>query len=68
MTGLTDEGRRGMTRDMLALSQEIMAVVSQERMDPGKLMRLMAAGISQVLVAQAVELGGNELPDSTQRV
>lgn len=67
-TGLTDEGRRSMAQSMLRLSQEIMAHVEQDKIDPGKLMRLMAAGVAQCLVAEAVELSGNVLPDSTKGI
>lgn len=63
MTSLTDDERRDMVRSMLALSQEISSLVEQKSVDPGHLMRLMAAGIAQCLVAQAVSLDGGNLPD-----
>lgn len=63
MTTMSDEERTEMARNMVDLSQEISTQASQKTVDPGHLMRLMAAGISQCLVAQAVALNGGRLPD-----
>ena len=47
---------------MLALHDSIADEIEKPQIDPGRLMRLMAAGVNQLLFVQARQLMGGDLP------
>jgi len=49
---------------MMALHNEIATEIEKPQMDPGRLMRLIAAGVNQLLFTQAMQLTKWNLPSS----
>ena len=59
--GITNEDRREMAQSMVALHQEINQEISKPSVEPARLMRLLGAGISQCLIAQAAMISPDAL-------
>jgi len=63
----SESNRREMASQMLDLHHQIQDEVQKDTVDPGKLMRLTAAGVAQTLMAQALTLSDGELPEADGR-
>ncbi len=59
---ITTADKTAMVQGMIALHGEITKELDQTPVDPARLMRLIAAGTNQTLVALAVLLSDGDLP------
>lgn len=55
--------KREIAKQMLSLHHRIHQEIEQQQIDPGKLMRLIGAGVAQLLVAQAAQLSEEALSE-----
>lgn len=60
---VTPDDKRDMARQMLVLHEQIRVEIESEQVDPGRLMRLIGAGVNQCMVALATILSDGDLPE-----